>query len=854
MVLNWNDPRLARLERSQRAAWIWDPRGRRILWATKQAAELWGFEDSFLLIDRPFGASDPSTADLDLAASALAHTEGVETEIRLVHSGRSRNIDVMGRVFARTDEGDLILFTHQSAIAAERADTHPIAPLFKSFPLGLALFTPMGQLLYANPVFERLIGRERAHLADLLGSQKGAERFIRALLAAGSLRLTPTLTLDGIERALQIDAALGEDPRSRRAAFLVEVHDVTARRAHERALAERSALLKDLLTEAIEGWAVLDRRELLVAFGGRMLEDAPGADTAIGLPWREAAKIFALSGANADAPARLARREERQEVRVAHETATIEAQAVISEEGERTGFHVLLRTGQAAPADQAAALSEAPRGELLDLDLLPILVHDNFEIVFANARAARLFGAEKAAALIGRPFLDLFPDDERRASRHYDDLAQAGAGASSGARLVARDAAGRTLHLEAVFRNAEIGGRRVVIAGLNDITPLMEAEDAEGPVRDDSAPMFELAPHPLVVIDRHGRIARANQEATRFLGLSEGEIVERPFEELIEKADRTAFEIRQSAAHVLVSDEVSLLDLRLRTRAGAASLTRLRMRSLPSPDGSLMLSLQDLEEQRTHEAELRRALEAAEERDRQKTSFLSAVSHEMRTPLNAIIGFSEFMREGRLGAIGNEKYAGYVGDILASGQHLLSLVNDLLDISKIEAGRLDLAFAPVDVASVIEQSLRIMTPQAEKKGVVLAGSFPRNLPKVMADTRSVRQIVLNLLSNAVKFTPGTGRVVARASFDPARGVAIEIEDTGIGMSEDELRMALEPYRQLHGRAANDEPGTGLGLPLAKALAEANHATFRIQSMRDKGTRVEIVFPSSQVLAEGTSGA
>ncbi|MFO1186148.1 MAG: ATP-binding protein [Alphaproteobacteria bacterium] len=348
-------------------------------------------------------------------------------------------------------------------------------------------------------------------------------------------------------------------------------------------------------------------------------------------------------------------------------------------------------------------------------------------------------------------------------------------------------------------------------------------------------------------------MARANAEATRFLGLSEGELVERPFEELIDKSDRTTFEIRRNAARGTDSADVSELELHLRTRAGAARLTRLRLRSAPGPDGAFAIALQDLEAAKTREDELTRAAEAAEEHNRQKTSFLSTVSHEMRTPLNAIIGFSEFMRDGRLGPVGNEKYAGYVADIYASGQHLLSLVNDLLDISKIEAGQLDLSFEPVDVAAVIEQSLRILTPQAEKKGVVLAGSFPRSLPNVMADQRSVRQIVLNLLSNAVKFTPGKGRVVARAAFDPARGVAIEIEDSGIGMSEEELKTALEPYRQLHGRAANDEPGTGLGLPLAKALAEANRATFRIQSVRDKGTRVEIVFPSGR-LAHGAGGA
>lgn len=851
MVLNWNDPRLARFERGGRAAWIWDPHGRRIVWATEEAARLWGFDDSFLLIDRPFGASDPSAADLDLAASALAHTEGLDTEIRLVHSGRTRVVAVMARRFARTDAGDLVLFTPEPrAASGDRGQAHPIAPLFNPFPLGLALFSPTGHLLYANPVFERLIGRGHgATLADLAGSRKGAERFIRALLAAGSLRVTPTLVIDGAEITLQIDAALAEDPRSKRSAFLIEVHDVTARRARERMLAERSHLLTDLLSEAIEGWAVLDRRERLVAFGGRLFEDSPGADSALGLAWREAAAIFALSGEGAESPAALAREKRRARVRVAHEAATVEAHEALQEDGEHTFYHVFLRTG---PSAQEAAPRKAESG-LLDLELLPILVHDNFEIIYANVRAAHLFGVAEPAALLARPLLDFFPDDERRASSHYDELARDPA-ATLSTRLIARTATGERRHLDAVFRSSNIGGRRLVIAGLNDITPLMEAEGSEGKEREENAPLFELAPHPLVLVDRHGRIARANLEATRFLGLSEGEILERPFEELIDKADRTAFEIRRTAAHVLGTDEVSVLELRLRTKSGAAAATSLKMRALAHPEGALLFSLTDLEPQQTKYAELRRSADAAEERNRQKTSFLSSVSHEMRTPLNAIIGFSEFMREGRLGPIGNEKYAGYVTDIWMSGQHLLSLVNDLLDMSKIEAGRMDLSFAPVDVASVIEQALRILSPQAEKKGVVLAGSFPRNLPKVMADTRSVRQIVINLLSNAVKFTPGTGRVVARAAFDPARGVTIEIEDTGVGMSQEEIKTALEPYRQVHGRAANDEPGTGLGLPLAKALAEANHASFRIVSERDKGTRVEVLFPVSQILAEGASGA
>lgn len=852
-MLNWDDPRLARLERSGRAAWIWDPRGRRIMWATDEAARLWGLDDSFLLIDRPFGGTDPSAADLDLAASALSHTEGIETEVRLVHSGRTRVLPVMARRFARTEAGDLVLFTPlQRADGGAPAEAHPIAPLFNTFPLGLALFTPTGALLYSNPVFERMIARgTRATLADVLGSEAGAQRFIRALLAAGSVRVTPSLQIEGRELTLQIDAALAEDPRSKRSAFLIEIHDVTARRAREHALAERTVLLKDLLGEAIEGWAVLDRRERVRSFGGRLLEDAPGADNTIGMAWRDAAGTFALYGAEADQPAELAKHERTIDLMVAHEAASLESTPAYSEDGDFIGYHVFLRTrraAQATAAPQAAREPEAP----LDLGLMPILAHDNFEITYANDSAARLFGFGGASDIIGRPFLDFFPEDERRASLHYDELAR-DATTSSTARLQGRTVGGETRYLDATFRKGRIAGRDATIAGFADVTALIEAEDGGAEDRDERAPLFEAAPHPLLLIDRHGRIARVNAAAARLLGLSEGELLERPFEDLIEKADRTAFEVRRSAARVSDS-EGSAIEVRLRTRAGASGSVMLRLSALASPDGAVLIGLTDLEPQKAREEELKRAVDAADQSNRQKTSLLSSVSHEMRTPLNAIIGFSEFMREGRLGPIGNEKYAGYIADILMSGQHLLSLVNDLLDMSKIEAGALELAFAPLDVTMIAEQCLRILSPQAEKKGVILAGSLPRNLPKVMADARSLRQIILNILSNAVKFTPGTGRVIARASYDPERGVVLEIEDTGVGMTEEELSVALQPYRQVHGRAANDEMGTGLGLPLAKALTEANHASFRITSERDKGTRVEIVFPTSQVAAESAGGA
>ena len=257
--------------------------------------------------------------------------------------------------------------------------------------------------------------------------------------------------------------------------------------------------------------------------------------------------------------------------------------------------------------------------------------------------------------------------------------------------------------------------------------------------------------------------------------------------------------------------------------------------------------VRDITQWKKTEAELRQAKETAEKASLQKSEFLARISHELRTPLNAILGFSEVMRLGRFGEIGNDRYRGYVNDIHASGSHLLSLINDLLDLSKVEAGKLELSFTNVNVAAVAEHAMKLISEQAQAGRVILRSSIPDDLPQVVADQRSMQQIMLNLLSNAVKFTEAGGQVIISAKLSGSGELSIRVKDSGIGMSESELKQALEPF----GRVARDRPGagTGLGLPLTKALAEANRARFAISSEPSKGTLVEITFPTTRVLAE-----
>ncbi|MCW2308079.1 ATP-binding protein [Rhodobium gokarnense] len=257
--------------------------------------------------------------------------------------------------------------------------------------------------------------------------------------------------------------------------------------------------------------------------------------------------------------------------------------------------------------------------------------------------------------------------------------------------------------------------------------------------------------------------------------------------------------------------------------------------------------LRDITQWKKAEEELTASKRKAEDASSQKSDFLAKISHEIRTPLNGIIGFSEVMMEERFGPIGNDRYRDYLRDIHTSGEHIMSLVNDLLDLSKIEAGKLELTFEAVSPAEIIQEGVALLQPQANRARIIIRTSLPASVPKVVADPRSLRQIVLNLLSNAIKFNTPGGQVIVSTALEDNGEVTLRVRDTGVGMSEREIEMALEPFRQLH--TSRFSGGTGLGLPLTKALAEANRASFAITSDHGSGTLVEISFPTTRVLAE-----
>jgi PAS domain S-box-containing protein len=247
------------------------------------------------------------------------------------------------------------------------------------------------------------------------------------------------------------------------------------------------------------------------------------------------------------------------------------------------------------------------------------------------------------------------------------------------------------------------------------------------------------------------------------------------------------------------------------------------------------------------EQELIKSKKAAEQSSRSKTFFLANMSHELRTPLNAVIGFSEMIALETFGPLGSPKYREYIDDIHRSGEHLLDLINDVLDLSKIEAGKLDLHESEVALPDVIGECVSLMKGRANGANLSLRVELPPHLPLLRLDPRATKQVLLNLLSNAMKFTPPGGEVVARASERPGEGVDISVSDTGIGMSPADIEIALTPFGQVHSKQASQHEGTGLGLPLSRALVRLHGGELTVISKPGAGTTVTAHFPDSRVI-------
>ncbi len=530
--------------------------------------------------------------------------------------------------------------------------------------------------------------------------------------------------------------------------------------------------------------------------------------------------------------------------------------------------------GEAEDAEDAAASMLAVAMDAVEsiIDGLPdaVVVHRAGKLIYLNPYAATLMGfesiekalaAQTMDALFGAYSLDLMePDGE--------PVTFTGAPYQSGAVPIMAHAQAIQWPdgeaVQVVLQPSAGEDEAGELALPENVVRLVRDEIAGGqaspggPSNADLLAMLNTATDGILTLDEEGSVLSLNASAEAMFGLDSNEVTGRPLADFLTRDSRDTLE-RYMAA---VSDTgiASVLNdgrevTGIEKNGGEIPLFLTLGRLGPGRDDDIQVSrycavLRDMTSWKKTEMELVDAREAAEKASAQKSEFLANISHEIRTPLNAILGFSEVMKARRFGAIENDKYSGYVNDIHSSGEHLLSLINDILDLSKVEAGKLELNFASVDLAEVVTQCVKLLSDSAKEARVIVRSSVQEGLPNVVADQRSMRQIVLNLLSNAIKFTDGGGQVIVSARLEKSGNISLKVKDTGRGMSEPEIARAMEPFRQVEPVSAGDGIlGTGLGLPLTKALAEANRASFQISSEPEIGTVVEITFPTTRVLAE-----
>ena len=422
-----------------------------------------------------------------------------------------------------------------------------------------------------------------------------------------------------------------------------------------------------------------------------------------------------------------------------------------------------------------------------------------------------------------------------------------------------RRADGHILQLDVRLRMMQWGGDAATLMTFHpalepDLVKKIRAlEHESGKLQSESRELhaiLDTATDGVVVLDAQGLILSLNQSAQALFGYDQGELLGQSFSTLLMPESHAYAQdylagLQGKGVASLLNDGREIIG---RARQGGAIPIFMTIGRVASGEAMKFCAvLRDMTHWKKAESELREARREAERASALKSDFLAKISHEIRTPLHAIMGFAEVIMEERFGPVGNDRYKDYLKDIHASGTHVMSLVNDLLDLSKIESGKAELNFVAVDANRIVQDCVALLQPQALRERVILRVALAPHMPKLVADERSLKQIVLNLLSNAVKFNEPGGQVIVSTALTDSGNAVIRVKDTGIGMDDEEIQMALEPFRQL--ATAKQSSGTGLGLPLTRALVEANRASFTIRSRKREGTLVEVSFPSPRVLAE-----
>ncbi|MDB2683009.1 ATP-binding protein [Alphaproteobacteria bacterium] len=370
--------------------------------------------------------------------------------------------------------------------------------------------------------------------------------------------------------------------------------------------------------------------------------------------------------------------------------------------------------------------------------------------------------------------------------------------------------------------------------------------------RDDAMSLltsvFEVGEIGIVVTDDKGMIIRVNESFIRTFGWTSDELINSDMIDLITPDERQM--VRKIHAEGIKSGKNNSGELKLIRKDGGVAnvLSTTATIELSQKRRYQVTTVMDITLRKRMEESLKMAKEQADSANRAKSTFLANMSHELRTPLNAIIGFSDIAVRETYGPLGHEKYTEYFGDIHGSAKHLLEIINEVLDMSKIEAECIELAESPTDLAELIKSVTRMMASRAFGNSIELEMDISDNVSVIEADERLIRQVLINLIANAVKFSNPGGHVLVSAKRLKDNSTEITIKDEGIGIPKDKIQQAMEPFGQISDRPENAfYQGTGLGLPLAKAMVELHDGVLHIESDEGQGTTAIISIPAFRSL-------
>ena len=501
-----------------------------------------------------------------------------------------------------------------------------------------------------------------------------------------------------------------------------------------------------------------------------------------------------------------------------------------------------------------------PQRDRMLLDLLPtgILIYRLDRLLYANPAFLQRIGYANLYALEDAGGLDALYVEPGVSSASSTSEAgtpmtiSASQGAAEDADQGKDRAAGSTATAARLFTISWDGDSALALicspASAPTIATMTEAAPAKPPPAvgrtdaEDLAAILDTTAEGVVMFDAGGKIHACNRSAEALFGYDGAELVARDLSRLF--APESQRVVADYLAGITGAAIASLIDhgrdVLGRVREGGIIPLSMTMGRTRPGSANFFAVFRDLSQSRKDEGESQQAQRQADRAANAKAEMLARISHEVRTPVNAVIGFAEVMIGERFGALGNERYVEYMKDIRSSGERVIAIINDLLELSRIETGKLDLSFANQNLNDLVERCVAVMQPQANRERIIIRSSLAPALPPVIADASALRQIALNLIGNSIQLANAGGQVIVSTALSDLGDVVLRIRDTGPGLNGNELAAALEPFRglPLSEQASDSSP---VNLSLTKALVEANRAQFHIKTGARSGTLIEVVF-------------